>query len=113
MKYFFIVLILMFGNAMGWYACNLQFFSDFWKDKPIMSNIIFGLPSGISYWYATRLMMEISPELWTARFIGAVVSYTIFPLLTWYHLDESMFTTKTMLCVFLAFCILMVQLFVD
>ena len=35
MKYFFIVIILMFGNAMGWYANNLQFFIDYWKDKPI------------------------------------------------------------------------------
>ena len=112
MKYLFIVITLMFGNAMGWYSSNLQFISEYWEDKPILSNILFGVPAGISYWYATKMMMEITPELWSVRFMGAVVSYSIFPILTWYHLGESMFTTKTMLCVFLAFCILMVQLFV-
>jgi hypothetical protein len=34
-----------------------------------------------------------------------------FPFLTWYFLNESMFTTKTMLCVLLSAIIVGIQLF--
>lgn len=111
MKYFWIAILLIIGNAFGWYATNLQFFVEYWKDKPIFSTLLFGIPSGLTYWYATKYMMAISPELWSARFIAAAVSYTVFPILTWYHLGESMLTSKTMICIFFAFCIFAVQMF--
>tara|TARA_B100000579_G_C22737078_1_gene807214 strand:- start:375 stop:719 length:345 start_codon:yes stop_codon:yes gene_type:complete len=111
-SYFLITITLMFGNIMGWYATNLQFFVEYWESRPFLSQILFGIPAGVAYWYATKMMMAINPELWSARFIAAIVSYTIFPLLTWYHLGESMFTLKTMLCIFFAFCILFVQIYI-
>jgi hypothetical protein len=38
------------------------------------------------------------------------MSYLTFPLLTWWLLNESMFTMKTMLCVTLSFMIIAIQL---
>lgn len=111
MRYALIVIVLMLGNAMGWYANNLQFFTEYWKDKPILSNFLMGFPAGIAYWYATKMMMDINPELWSARFISAAISYLVFPFLTWYHLGESMLSVKTMLCVSLSLCILGIQIF--
>ena len=99
------------GHIFGWYANNSQFVWDFWKDKPFLSNFIFGVPAGMMFWYGTRFVMQTTPELWTARFTAAVISYSVFPLMTWFYLGESMFTIKTMLCVFLALLILMVQIF--
>jgi hypothetical protein len=43
--------------------------------------------------------------------LGFGVSYFTFPFLTWWLLNESMFTTKTMLCVALSFIIVAIQLF--
>ena len=37
------------------------------------------------------------------------MSYLTFPILTWWLLHESMFTTRTLLCIFLSFCIMGVQ----
>jgi hypothetical protein len=37
------------------------------------------------------------------------ISYLIFPALTWYFLNESMFTWKTMTCILLSFIILYIQ----
>ena len=99
------------GHILAWYTHNLQFVYDFWKDRPILSNIIFGIPCGILFWYGTKNMMSDLEELWTCRFIAFSLSYLTFPIMTWYYLNESMFTTKTILCTILAFLIILVQVF--
>ena len=111
MKYLWIAMLLIVANTLSWYATNIQFCMEYWKDKPLLANVIFGLPCGLIYWYAVKYMMAINPELWSARFIAAAVSYTVFPILTWHHLGESMFTPKTMICIFFALCIFLVQIF--
>jgi len=88
---------------------NLQFVDEFWKNKPILSNLLFGVPCGFFYWYGTKYFMLEVEELWTSRFIGFALSYLTFPIMTWYYLNESMFTQKTLICTFLAFLIMIVQ----
>lgn len=104
--------LFIIGNILGWYASNLQFVYEYWANKSIQSVLIFGVPSMLSFWYGTKFAMLAVPELWTIRFVGAALSYCAFPLMTWYYLNESMFTVKTMICVFLAFLIMAVQIFV-
>ena len=98
------------GHIMGWYSSNSQLVWEFWEDKPILANIIFGIPAGVFFWYGTKYVMQSQPELWTARFTAGVLGYLTFPLMTWFYLGESMFTIKTMLCVFLALMIMFVQI---
>ena len=112
-KMLYAVLCFILGHILGWYAHNLQFVNEYWKDKVLLPTFLFGVPCLLAFFYGTKFAMEAVPELWTARFMGAVFSYTVFPIMTWYYLGESMFTVKTMLCVFLAFCILLVQIFVE
>ena len=99
------------GHVLGWYSTNSQFVWEFWKDKPVIANIVFGIPAGVMFWYGTKYVMQSTPELWTARFVAGILSYFTFPLMTWFYLGESMFTIKTMLCVFLAMMILIIQIF--
>lgn len=106
-------MFFLLGNVMGWYASNLQFVSEYWKGKMLLSIVLFGLPSMMCFWMGSKYAMLAVPQLWTIRFIGAVVSYLAFPIMTWYYMGETMFTTKTMICVFFAMCILAVQIFVD
>ena len=113
MYLFYGVMLFTFGHIFGWYASNLQFTSDWWAARPILSVVTFGFPAGICFLFGNRFCMLALPELWTARFLAAVVSYSVFPAMTWYYLGESPFTLKTMLCVALAFSILLVQIFVD
>jgi hypothetical protein len=63
-------LLFVIGHVLAWYTHNLQFVSDFWKNKPILSNILFGLPCGLIYWYGTKYIMVEMEELWSSRFIA-------------------------------------------
>ncbi len=111
-KMIYAICFFVAGHCLGWYAHNLQFVNEFWKDKVVLPTIIFGIPCLLAFWWGTKFAMEASGELWTARFVAAVFSYLTFPIMTWWYLGESMFTLKTISCVFLAFCILLIQIFV-
>jgi len=98
------------GHALGWFAGNAQFVWEFWKDKPVLATVLMGTPAGLCFWYGTKYCMSAVGELWSVRFIAAVLSYLVFPFFTWYFLGESIFTLKTMLCIGLAFLILAIQI---
>lgn len=97
------------AHIFAWYTHNAQFVWDFWSEKPILSNILFGIPAGLLFWYGTKYAMQASDLLWTVRFIAFSLSYVAFPVMTWYYMNESMFTTKTLICSILAFLIIVVQ----
>jgi hypothetical protein len=99
------------GNIFGWYSSNMQFISEYWKDKYILSAFVFGVPSIVMFWFGTKYAMEAVPQLWSIRFIGAGTSFIAFPIMTWYYMGETMFTLKTMICTFLYFLIILVQIF--
>ena len=106
------ILFFICGHAMGWFAGNSQFVWEFWKDKPILATLLFGTPAGLLFWYGSKFCFAATGgELWSVRFIAAVFSYTVFPIMTWHFLGESMFTPKTLICAFLAVSILFVQIY--
>lgn len=100
------------GHTLGWFAGNLQFVWQYWEDKPLLATILFGTPAGLAFWYGTKFCFEATGgELWSVRFIAAIFSYTVFPVMTWYFLNESVFTPKTMISIILALSILFVQIY--
>lgn len=110
-EFVYACLLFIAGNVLGWYASNLQFVSEFWKGKMILPILVFGVPSMICFWLGSKYAMSSVQELWTVRFLGAALSYLTFPIMTWYYIGESMLSIKTLLCVFLAMCILAIQVF--
>jgi hypothetical protein len=98
------------GHVLSWYSSNSQFISEWWKDRAVLICCVMAIPCALVWLYGIRFMMAHSPELWKARFIAFSLSYLTFPLLTWYHLGESPFTLKTIICTLLAFTIVIVQL---
>jgi len=104
-------IFFIIGHILSWYSTNLQFVSDWWKERPLFTCLILSVPTGLAFIYGSRFTMEWTPQLWTARFIGFSLSYVTFPLMTWYYLSESPFTAKTIICSLLAFTIVMVQMF--
>ncbi len=105
------LLLFIIGQALGWFQLNSQFVWEWWSDKPFLSAVIFSVPTGICFWYGIRLCYAEMGEVWGPRFLIFCMSYLTFPLLTWYFMNESMFTAKTLVCVFLSFMIVAVQLF--
>ena len=111
MKLYLGIFIFSLGQIFGWFHMNLQRYSTWWEDKMILSAVVIGIPTSLSFWYAWKLVSEATDSVWSARFIGSCTGFVIFPILTWYILGESMFTTKTMICLFLSLMILFVQIF--
>ncbi len=111
MFYLILGIALFFvGQILGWFQLNAQSFSEWWSDKAVFSAIILGVPTSILFWYGWKYVVQETGSAWTARFIASSAGLIIFPILTWVFLDESMFTTKTMICLFLAVLILFIQL---
>ena len=103
--------IFTLAHISAWFQMNSQFLWAWWKDKPIAAVVLFGIPTGLLFWLAWRMSYSCLESIWSARFIGFGASYLIFPVLTWLLLGETMFTTKTMLCVFLSFLIILIQIY--
>jgi len=99
------------GQTFGWFHLNSQFVWEWWKDRPFTALIVFSLPAGFCFWAGMRLAYAEMGEVWGPRFLIFCLSYVTFPFLTWYFLNESMFTSKTMICIVLAFAIALIQLF--
>lgn len=105
------ILLFALGQVLGWYQLNLQKMYDWWSDKPILSAILIGVPTSVLFWYAWKIISTELESVWSARFIGTATGYTVFSILTWTMLGESMFTTKTMLCLGLCFLVILIQIF--
>ena len=105
------ILLFFLGQVLGWFQLNTQYLSEWWRDKPVVAAFVIGVPTSIAFWYAWRFIVESTGSVWTARFIGSSTGLIIFPILTWFLLGESMFTAKTMVCLFLAILIILIQLF--
>lgn len=100
------------GQSLAWFQINSQFVWEWWRQKPVLAVILYGIPTGLCFLYGVRIAYEeMGQQVWGPRFLIFAMSYLTFPLLTWHFLGESMFTMRTMICVFLSFLIVAVQLF--
>ena len=103
-------MFFLFGQTSVWFGTNSQLVWKWWADKPLTAAILFGIPAAIFFWYGTKYAFGAMGELWGPRFLGFGMSYVSFPLLTWWLMNESMFTAKTMVCVLLSFVIMAIQI---
>ena len=92
------ILLFFAGQTLGWFQLNVQSFSEYWKDKALLSAVVMGVPTSVMFWYGWRIVVESTGSAWSARFIASCAGLIIFPILTWAILGESMFTPKTMIC---------------
>lgn len=99
-------------HLMVWFSANLQLVSQYWEQKSIYITVSLALPITLLAYHGTRLGYNaLGESAWGVRFFAFALSYLVFPFLTYYFLNESMFTLKTTLCVTLSFAILAIQIF--
>jgi hypothetical protein len=104
--------LFVLAHILSWLQLNMQFISEWWEGKGLLSVIIFGIPCGLLFWYAWGITtVSLGKSAWGARFLSYGLSYLTFPIMTHYLLGESMFTTKTILCVLLSLVIVFVQIY--
>lgn len=105
------MLLFACGHVFGWFQLNLQNISEWWKDKPLLSALLMGVPTSMFFWFAWKHITAASGSAWSARFIGSSMGMFVFTILTWHILGESIFTPKTMICLILAIIIIFIQVF--
>ena len=93
-----------------WFQTHAQFFNEWSKDNALLVAIPGFI---ISYWSikgTENIAAAYDGAVWPARLIGFGVCIIIFSILTWLILGEKI-EIKSAVCVLLAFCILIIQLF--
>jgi hypothetical protein len=104
-------LLYVLGHFLAWYQINSQFAFAWAKQNMILPVLFLAVPMGLCFLYGTKLIVGDTQALWVSRFVGFGASYFVFPVLTWHHMNESMFTVKTMSCILLSCVILWIQIF--
>ena len=102
---------IILANILAWFQTNGQFVWESWKDNPWISVLPMAIPTGFCFCFATKYIVEETNELWAAKFMCFGISYLVFPILTWWLMNESMLTAKTLTCTFLSVIIVYIQVF--
>tara|TARA_B110000967_G_C18902057_1_gene576710 strand:- start:45 stop:389 length:345 start_codon:yes stop_codon:yes gene_type:complete len=105
------VTLFTIGQAMIWIQTNGQFIWPWFKKNPLLISLTGGTVISYMFIYATRYIAEYyDGAIWPGRFIGFACGIFTFTALTYVLMNEGI-TTKTAVCLLLAFCILCVQTF--
>lgn len=111
MKTLIMIVLFMCIQTMVWFSTNLQLVKGFDENKAFIYCILMAIPISIISFYATKIGYSAFESLWSLKLTGQAVGYLIFPFLTWFFLSESPFNFKTMLCISLGLCIVLIQIF--
>jgi len=107
----YVIAIFSVAQCIVWFQLNLQFFwDDFTKYIIPISFIVGGIASYL-FINGYRLCYEaFDGKVWPSRILGFSSGIIIFAFLTWFVLGEGI-TFKVGVCLFLAFIIILVQIF--
>jgi len=103
-------ILFISAQALIWYQTNLQFFSDWAKERPFVMACM-GLPISYILIYASKHVVSgFDGLLWPGRLVGFSTGMIIMAAFTYIHLGEGI-TLKTGITLLLAFIIVMIQLY--
>lgn len=96
--------ILTFVQLQG------QFRWEWFKQHPVIVSLM-GIPISLLYIGSVKYMVaHFDGQLWPSRLMGFSIGAIVFSYMAHLWFQEP-FTLKTGVCLFLAFCIMMIQLF--
>ena len=109
---------LIYGMLIGLVAQLLTFIQlqgrfkyDWMKDNPHIM-VLLGIPISYLFMASVKFMVEhFDGQLWPSRLIGFAMGTIMFTIMSIYWFNEHI-SIKTGMCLFLALCILLIQLFV-
>jgi hypothetical protein len=109
MRNFIIALILIIiGQSLAYLQLQSQFFWTWAKNNVLIMSLM-GFPISIILIYFTKYCaLSFNGQVWPGRLIGFAVGAIVFALLSHFIVNEP-FTPKTIVCLCLAVCILLIQ----
>jgi hypothetical protein len=82
-----------------------------WVKNNYWLTVLMGIPISMLFMYSVKNMIfAFNGEMWASRLIGFSIGAIVFTILSWLVFNEPL-TTKTYICLFLSFMILVIQLF--
>jgi len=108
------LLLFVIIHVLIWFSTNSQFTSiEILSNNALLINIMLAIPISLIGLYAARIGYHWAGSVWAVRFLAFGTSYLVFPFLTWSLLGESMFQTKTIICIILSIVIILVQFYMS
>ena len=104
------ILLYTISQTLVWFQSNGQFLWPFFKKNTWFIAL---LGSGIAYMFIKGtgyIAAHYDGQIWPGRFIGFSIGIVTYSIFTYYLMGEGM-NLKTTICVMLALCILLIQLF--
>ena len=96
--------ILTFAQLQG------QFKFQWMKDNYFLTSLL-GIPISLLFIKSVEyFVLYFDGEKWPSRLLGFAIGAMVFTVMSWMWFKEP-FTLKTGICLGLAFCIMMIQLF--
>ena len=83
-----------------------------WFKNHYWAVVLMGIPASMFFMYSVKnMIVAYDGQMWPSRLIGFSLGAIVFTYFSWYLFNEP-FSTKTIICLFLSFAILAIQLFV-
>jgi hypothetical protein len=101
--------LFVIANVFAWFQSNSQFVWKWWYDHPVLTVFIYAIPTSITFFFGWRYAVEATGELWGARMVGFGIGTIMFSLMTYFMMGEGL-SYKTLTCVLLSICIILIQI---
>ena len=102
-------LIAILGHTLAWFGSNSQFMWESWKNNPLYSAILLGIPSNIIFWLAAREIYAGTHSIWQIRWIMFAASFPPMLILSRYYFNETFFNARNIITLLLAIMIIITQ----
>jgi MFS family permease len=104
------ILLILIGLAqiLAWFQSNSALITGWIADNYLLTAIALSPIVSVLFAYVTKEMYQSGWTLWSIRFIAFGIGYIVFTPLTWYFLNENIFTLKNIMSFIL--CVLLIYL---
>jgi hypothetical protein len=109
MKIVYALLLSLLAQVISFIQLQGQMAWKFPKENPYVMMLL-GLPISLIFIKTTKIFNEAFDANWPGRLIGFGVGVIVFTIMSWLVFEESP-TPKTLVCLGLAFTIVLLQIF--
>ena len=102
------IAVLFLVQIVIWYQLNGQLISTWCKEHPWTLSFL-GIPISYALILTTQYGYQGFGQLWPVRLLGFAIGMISFPFITYWMLGEGI-TIKTLISIFLAIIIMLLQL---
>lgn len=108
--YGYVFFIYTISQIFAFYQLQGHAWNKWIKENPFWMSVL-GVPFTYYTIKAARMMIDsYEGQSWPNRLIGFGLGVVVFSIMAWFFLKEPM-SLKTIICLVLSFCILLIQLF--